>query len=184
MRDYLILNLMLNNYDEKEDIKYYVLLRVIEYASLRLWNNRKAPPANKQNYIWLFKDSLYIQHSKTTGGVRRVGNSIVKQTSHKIYPLNSKVKGFLLTYIKKFKIKNDEPIFRNDKGTNQIDTNYFSKVLKDLLSSFGNNMNSTMLRKIYENRVIDETLNANQTAELNKNVDHSIGVATTFYKKI
>ena len=175
---------MLNNYDEKGDIKYYVLLRVIEYASLRLWNNRKAPPANKQNYIWLFKDSLYIQHSKTTGGVRRVGNSIVKQTSHKIYPLNSKVKGFLLTYIKKFKIKNDEPIFRNDKGTNQIDTNYFSKVLKDLLSSFGNNMNSTMLRKIYENRVIDETLNANQTAELNKNVDHSIGVASTFYKKI
>ena len=184
MRDYLILNLMLNNYEEKDGIKYYVLLRVIEYASLYLWSNRKPPPANKQNYIWLAKDSLYIQHSKTTGGVRRVGDTIVKQPSSKMYPLNPDIKAFLLKYIKKFKIKNNTPIFYNDKATNQIDTTYFSKVLKQLLSSFGSNMNSTMLRKIYENRTIDETLNANQTAELNKNVDHSIGVASTFYKKI
>ena len=183
MRDYLILNLMLNNYDEKDGIKYYVLLRVIEYASLYLWSNRKTPPSNKQNYIWIHKDSLYIQHSKTTGGVRRVGDSIIKQPAYKIYTLNPKVKEFLLTYIKKFKIKNNEPIFYNDKATNQIDTTYFSKVLKELLSGFGTNMNSTMLRKIYENRPVDPDLNANQTAELNKNVDHSIGVAATFYSK-
>ena len=183
MRDYLILNLMLNNYDEKDEIKYNVLLRVIEYASLRLWTNRKTPPNNKQNYIWLHKNQLYIQHSKTTGGIRRVGTTIVDQPLFKTYHLNSDVKEFLLSYIKKFKIKNDEPIFYNDKGTKQIDTTYFSKTLKDLLSSFGDNMSSTMLRKIYENRPIDSKLNANQTAELNKATDHSMAVAATFYSK-
>ena len=184
MRDYLILNLMLNNYEEKDGIKYYVLLRVIEYASLYLWSNRKPPPDNKQNYIWLHKDLLYIQHSKTTGGVRRVGNAIVDQAKFKTYPLNPQVKEFLLKYIKKFKLTNNSPIFYNDKGTNQIEPSYYSKVLKELLSGFGDNMNSTMLRKIYENRAIDETLNANQTAELNKNLDHSMSVAAAFYKKI
>ena len=183
MRDYLILNLMLNNYDEKDGIKYYVLLRVIEYASLRLWSNRKTPPNNKQNYIWLHKNQLYIQHSKTTGGIRRVGSAIIEQPIFKTYYLNEDIKQFLLTYIKKFKIKNNEPIFYNDKGTHQIDTTYFSKTLKDLLLSFGNNMSSTMLRKIYENRQIDTKLNANQTAELNKASDHSMAVAATFYSK-
>lgn len=183
MRDYLILNLMLNNYQEKENIKYYVLLRVIEYASLFIWTNRKKPPNNKQNYIWLFKNQLYIQHSKTTGGVMRVGDAVVNQPSFKTYPLNEDIKKFLLTYIKKFKIKNNQPIFYNDKGTKQIDINFFSKILKELLKSFGNNMSSTMLRKIYENRKIEGNLNANQTAELNKYTDHSMEVAATFYSK-
>ena len=183
MRDYLILNLMLNNYQEKENIKYYVLLRVIEYASLFIWTNRKKPPNNKQNYIWLFKNQLYIQHSKTTGGVMRVGDAVVNQPSFKTYPLNEDIKKFLLTYIKKFKIKNNQPIFYNDKGTKQIDNNFFSKILKELLKSFGNNMSSTMLRKIYENRKIEGNLNANQTAELNKYTDHSMEVAATFYSK-
>jgi hypothetical protein len=182
MRDYLILNLMLNNYQEKENIKYYVLLRVIEYASLFIWTNRKKPP-NKQNYIWLFKNQLYIQHSKTTGGVMRVGDAVVNQPSFKTYPLNEDIKKFLLTYIKKFKIKNNQPIFYNDKGTKQIDNNFFSKILKELLKSFGSNMSSTMLRKIYENRKIEGNLNANQTAELNKYTDHSMEVAATFYSK-
>lgn len=184
MRDYLILNLMLNNYEEKDGIKYYVLLRIIEYAGLYLWTNRKTPPNNKQNYIWLHKDLLYIQHSKTTGGVRRVGTAIVNQPSNKTYSLNADVKEFLMKYIKKYKIKNDKPIFYNDKMTAQIDRSFFSKTLKQLLSKFGDNVNSTMLRKIYENRTIDDTLNANQTSELNKNLDHSIGIANTFYKKI
>lgn len=183
MRDYLILNLMLNNYQEKENIKYYVLLRVIEYASLFIWTNRKKPPNNKQNYIWLFKNQLYIQHSKTTGGVMRVGDAVVNQPSFKTYPLNEDIKKFLLTYIKKFKIKNNQPIFYNDKGTKQIDNNFFSKILKELLKSFGSNMSSTMLRKIYENRKIEGNLNANQTAELNKYTDHSMEVAATFYSK-
>ena len=44
MRNYLMLNLMLNNYEEKDELKYYVVLRVIEYASLYVWSNRKSPP--------------------------------------------------------------------------------------------------------------------------------------------
>ena len=184
MRNYLMLNLMLNNYEEKDELKYYVLLRVLEYASLYVWSNRKAPPADKRNYLYLHRNQLYIQHSKTTGGIRRVGNTTTNQKSLATYPLNEKVKEFALKYIKKFKLKNGDPLFLNDKNTGQIDTNYYSKILKELLSKFGDNMNSTMLRKIYENRKIDKKLNANEQHELSKQADHSIGIATTYYKKI
>ena len=184
MRNYLMLNLMLNNYEEKDELKYYVLLRVLEYASLHIWSNRKAPPADKQNYLYLHRNQLYIQHSKTTGGIRRIGDTTTKQKSLATYPLNKNVKEFALKYIKKLKLKNGDPLFLNDKNTGQIDTTYYSKILKELLSKFGNNMNSTMLRKIYENRKIDKKLNANEQHELSKQTDHSLGIATTYYKKI
>ena len=184
MRNYLMLNLMLNNYEEKDELKYYVLLRVLEYASLHVWTNRKAPPVDKQNYLYLHHNQLYIQHSKTTGGIRRIGDTTTKQKSLATYPLNEKVKEFALKYIKKLKLKNGDPLFLNDKNTGQIDTTYYSKILKELLSKFGNNMNSTMLRKIYENRKIDKKLNANEQHELSKQTDHSLGIATTYYKKI
>ena len=184
MRNYLMLNLMLNNYEEKDGLKYYVVLRVIEYASLYVWTNRKPPPDNKQNYLYLHRNQLYIQHSKTTGGIRRVGNTVTNQRTVATYPLNKKIKEFVLLYIKKMKIKNNEPLFYNDKQTKQIDISYYSKILKDLLSKFGDNMNSTMLRKIYENREIDGNLNANEKHELSKQADHSLGIAETYYKKI
>jgi len=184
MRNYLILNLMLNNYEEKDGLKYYVVLRVIEYASLYVWINRRPPPDNKQNYLYLHRNELYIQHSKTTGGIRRVGNTTTNQRSVATYPLNKKIKEFVLLYIKKMKIKNNEPLFLNDKQTKQIDITYYSKILKELLIKFGDNMNSTMLRKIYENREIDANLNANEKHELSKQADHSLGIAETYYKKI
>tara|TARA_R110001592_G_scaffold32514_2_gene113791 strand:+ start:4922 stop:5908 length:987 start_codon:yes stop_codon:yes gene_type:complete len=184
MRNYLILNLMLNNYEEKDGLKYYVVLRVIEYASLYVWINRRPPPDNKQNYLYLHRNELYIQHSKTTGGIRRVGNTTTNQRSVATYPLNKKIKEFVLLYIKKMKIKNNEPLFLNDKQTKQIDITYYSKILKELLGDFGDNMNSTMLRKIYENREIDTNLNANEKHQLSKQADHSLGIAETYYKKI
>ncbi len=184
MRNYLMLNLMLNNYEEKDALKYYVILRVIEYASLYVWVNRKPPPANKQNYLYLHRNQIYIQHSKTTGGIKRIGNSVTNQRALATYPLNEKVKEFALAYIKKMKIKNNEPLFYNDSRSKQIDINYFTKILKELLAQFGDNMNSTMLRKIYENRKIDVTLNANEKHELSKQADHSLGIAETYYKKI
>ena len=184
MRNYLMLNLMLNNYLEKNELKIYVLLRVVEYASLYVWRNKRLPPADKKNYLYLHRNQLYIQTSKTVGGIRRIGNTTINQKSFATYPLNVKVKEFALTYIKKMKIKNGEPLFYNDTQTNQIDISYYSKVLKELLSKFGDNMNSTMLRKIYENRIIDVKLNANDKHELSKQTDHSLGIAETFYKKI
>lgn len=176
LQNKLILNLLLNNYIKLDDIKYYVLLRVTEYATLHIWTHKKKPPSNKINYIWLHQNQLYIQHSKTTGGIRHVGNTTVEQPSNKIYAINEDIKNMVKTFIKKNKIKNDEPLF-------DLNTAQFSSLLKNLLKQFGNNMNSTMLRKIYENRKLDPSLNANQMYELNKNVDHSMAIAATFYSK-
>tara|TARA_R110000822_G_scaffold39409_5_gene108319 strand:+ start:1464 stop:2492 length:1029 start_codon:yes stop_codon:yes gene_type:complete len=183
-RNYVLLNLLLNNFIDKDEIKYYTLLRRIEYASLFIWTNLKKPPNNKKNYIYLSKNQLYIQHSKTTGGVRRIGNKIIEQPSLKTYPLNTDIKEIIKKYIKMYKIKNDQPLFYGNKGTKQINEVFYSALLKELLSPLNKNLNNTLLRKIYENRIIEKQTNANEKKELMKLVDHSLDVAMTFYHKI
>tara|TARA_R110000737_G_scaffold944_1_gene2759 strand:+ start:1056 stop:2054 length:999 start_codon:yes stop_codon:yes gene_type:complete len=175
MRDHLILNLLLNNYTETDGVKYFVLLRIIEYSSLLLWTNKKQPPADSNNYIWLDKSKLFIQHSKTTGGVKRVKDVIVQQPKNKIYSLSPRITEIINMYIKSNKLKNGDSIFNTNSAT-------FSKILINLLKKFGDNVNSTMLRKIFENREVKH-LNANQTTEMNKNLDHSVGIVNTYYKK-
>ena len=183
-RNYLILNLMLNNYIENEGIKYYTLLRRLEYASLYIWTSAKKPNINKRNYIYLHGNQLYIQHSKTTGGVRRVGDKIITQALVKTYPLNADIKQLIIKYMKTYKLKNDTPLFYGNKHTKQINNVYFSTLLKELLTPLNAHLNSTMLRKIYENRPIEKELNANETNKLMEMADHSLGVAQTYYKKI
>ena len=88
LRNKLILNLMINNYKVIDNQKYNVLLRVIEYQTLNLWTNKKPPPNDKENYLWLKElPILYIQHSKTIGGVKRVGNESVEQVKLKTFPI-------------------------------------------------------------------------------------------------
>jgi len=150
LRNWLILNLMLNNYEEKDKIKYYVLLRVIEYSSLFLWSNKRLPPNDKKNYIYLHDKSLYIQHSKTTGGIRVVNGNTTNQKKVAKYPISADLIEFIKLYLKKLKIKNKDPIFINDNGTGQIDTNYFSKTkrtVKSFLTKFKLNHVKKNIRK-------------------------------------
>jgi hypothetical protein len=182
LRNKLMLNLMINNFEEREGIKYNVILRVIEYASLILWTGKRKPPADGKNYIWLTNNTLYIQHSKTVGGVKRVGNVIVNQVPLKIFPISNKIMDILNEYIKVFKIKNKEPIFYGNKGKTQIDSNYFSLILKNILTPLGPKINSTIIRKIYDNREL-KGINANVKNEIAKMVDHSIGISENYYKK-
>ena len=182
LRNKLMLNLMINNFEEREGIKYNVILRVIEYASLILWTGKRKPPADGNNYIWLTNNTLYIQHSKTVGGVKRVGNVIVNQVPLKIFPISNKIMDILNEYIKVFKIKNKEPIFYGNKGKTQIDSNYFSLILKNILTPLGPKINSTIIRKIYDNREL-KGINANVKNEIAKMVDHSIGISENYYKK-
>ena len=183
LRNKLMLNLMINNFEEREKIKYHVILRVIEYASLYLWTGKRKPPDDGKNYIWLFPQRLYIQHSKTTGGVKRVGNVIVNQPKVKIYPISKNVTDILIDYLKAFKIKNKEPIFYGNKGETQIDPNYYTLILKNLLTPLGPKINSTIIRKIYDNRTFGKDINANVKNEIAKMVDHSIGISENYYKK-
>lgn len=182
LRNKLMLNLMINNFEERENIKYHVILRVIEYASLLLWTGKRKPPDDGNNYIWLFRQLLYIQHSKTTGGVKRVGTTIVNQPKLKIYPISKNVIDILIDYLSVFKIKNKQPIFYGNKGETQIDPNYFTLILKNLLTPLGPKINSTIIRKIYDNRDLKD-INANVKNEIAKMVDHSIGISENYYKK-
>ena len=176
LRDHLILNLLLNNYTEEDNIKYFVLLRIIEYSSLLLWTNKKKPPEDSNNYVWLKESKLFIQHSKTTGGVKRVKNVIVNQPKNKIYSLSPEITKLFNMYIKTNKLKNRDSIFNLNSAT-------FSIILINLLKKFGDKVNSTMLRKIFENRNTG-ALNANQSAEMNKNLDHTAGIVNVYYKKL
>jgi hypothetical protein len=182
LRNKLMLNLIINNFKEIDGVNYHVILRVIEYASLNLWTNKKPPPADDKNYIWLAKDKLYIQHNKTTGGVKRVGNIIVNQPKVKEFPISNNVMEIIKEYIKVFKIKNKEPIFYGNKRETQIDSSNFSLILKTLLSSLAPKITSTIIRKIYDNRDLPN-INANVKNKIAELVDHSIGISENYYKK-
>ena len=184
----LILNLMVNNYKVVDNQKFNILLRVIEYNTLHLWTNRKSPPSDKKNYLW-FKNSdnpfavdlLYIQHSKTVGGVKRVGNDTVEQPKLKTYPISKNVIDILKKYIKEYKIKNRGILFLGLDGE-IMKSSYFRNIITIELKSLGPNITSTIIRKIYENRNIDFK-NANDKMIFNKLVDHSMAIAEVFYHK-
>lgn len=178
-RDYIMLNLLLNNYEIKDDIKYNVLLRTIEYATLHIWTTKRKPPADHKNYLWISKNLLYIQHSKTTGGIKTSG----RQAIFKTYPVAENIMDKIKIYIKTNKMKNKQPLFRNENNT-PLTNNYFGKVLKNLLKPLNDHLTVGMIRKIYENRPLPDNLTGNQLKLLNKLVDHSMEVAQIFYKKI
>lgn len=182
LRNKLILNLMINNYKVIDNQKYNVLLRVIEYQTLNLWTNKKSPPNDKQNYLWLKeKPLLYIQHSKTIGGVKRVGNESVEQVKLKTFPISTNVIEILKKYIKEFKIKNKNILFFGPDGE-VMKNPYFRNILTTELKTLAPNITSTIIRKIYENKEI--TLkNANDKMIFNKLVDHSMAIAEVFYHK-
>ena len=178
-RDYIILNLILNNYEVKDDIKYNVLLRLIEYATLHIWTSSRKPPNDHKNYLWIPKNLLYIQHSKTVGGIKTNG----RQATYKTYPVSNEIMDKIKIYIKTNKLKKSEQLFRNGNGT-PMTNNFFGKLLKELLKPLNDNLTIGMVRKIYENRPIPENLTGNQLKMLNQLVDHSMEVAQIFYKKI
>tara|TARA_R110002096_G_scaffold97962_2_gene218231 strand:- start:3126 stop:4115 length:990 start_codon:yes stop_codon:yes gene_type:complete len=182
LRNKLILNLMINNYKVIDNQKYNVLLRVIEYQTLNLWTNKKPPPNDKENYLWLKElPILYIQHSKTIGGVKRVGNESVEQVKLKTFPISKNVIEILKKYIKEFKIKNKNILFFGPDGE-VMKNPYFRNILTTELKTLAPNITSTIIRKIYENKEI--TLkNANDKMIFNKLVDHSMAIAEVFYHK-
>ena len=182
LRNKLILNLMINNYKVIDNQKYNVLLRVIEYQTLNLWTNKKSPPNDKENYLWLKElPILYIQHSKTIGGVKRVGNESVEQVKLKTFPISKNVIEILKKYIKEFKIKNKNILFFGPDGE-VMKNPYFRNILTTELKTLAPNITSTIIRKIYENKEI--TLkNANDKMIFNKLVDHSMAIAEVFYHK-
>jgi len=182
LRNKLILNIMVNNYKIINNQKFNVLLRIVEYNTLHLWTNKKKPPSDKINYLWLKEDPvLYIQHSKTTGGIKRVGEKTVEQVKFKTYPISNNVIKILKMYVRDFKIKNKSILFMGSDGE-IMKSPYFRSILTNELKSLAPNITSTIIRKIYENREI--TLNnANDKVEFNKLVDHSLAVASVFYHK-
>tara|TARA_R110000796_G_scaffold12500_1_gene41251 strand:+ start:655 stop:1644 length:990 start_codon:yes stop_codon:yes gene_type:complete len=182
LRNKFMLNLMINNYKVIDNQKYNVLLRVIEYQTLILWTNKKSPPDDKQNYLWIReKPILYIQHSKTIGGVKRVGSESVEQIKLKTFPISENVIDILKKYIKQYKIKNKGILFVGPEGE-VMKNPYFRNIISTELKSLAPNITSTIIRKIYENREI--TLkNANDKLEFNKLVDHSMAIAQVFYHK-
>ncbi len=178
-RDYIMLNLLLNNFEVKDDIKYNVLLRTIEYATLHIWTNKRKPPNDHKNYLWIAKNLLYIQHSKTTGGIKSNG----RQLTYKTYPVSEALMEKIKAYIKTNKLKNKEPLFWNEANT-PLSNNYFGRIIKELLKPLNDHLTVGMIRKIYENRPLPDNLTGNQLKMLNKLVDHSMEVAQIFYKKI
>ena len=184
LRNKLILNLMVNNQSKIGNTDFNILLRIIEYSTLKLWLNKRKPPDDKNNYLWLLDGVgvLYIQHSKTTGGVKRQKGNIVPQVKLKTFTISKNIIELLDTYIKVYKIKNKSDLFLNDSKLDIMDNSYFRYMITKELKPLAKNITSSIIRKIYDNRTIDFE-NGNDKLQYNKLVDHSLQVAAVFYNK-
>ena len=182
-RNKVMLNLIFNNSIEKDGIKYNVILRPLEYATLRLWTNAKPPPADGENYIWVKQSAIIIQNSKTVGGVKKIANVIVNQKKMKRFPLNADLLELISTYSKTLKIKNKQRLFYIDSMSSPLSPSYFGSKVKQLLTKFGDNISMNVVRKIYESRVKPE-MNGNQLLYEQSLNDHSLSTSAIFYKKI
>ena len=184
LRNKLILNLMINNHSKLGNTEFNVVLRVIEYSTLKLWTNKRKPPQDKHNYLWLLDGVgvLYIQHSKTTGGVKRQKGNIVPQIKLKTFTISQNIIDLLVKYMKVYKIKNKEDLFLDDSKLKPMDNSYFRNMIVKELKPLAKNITSSIIRKIYDNRPI-EFENGNDKLQFAKLVDHSLQVAAVFYNK-
>jgi len=85
-------------------------------------------------------------------------------------------------YIKNNKLKHLDPLFLNNIGDKQMSSNFFGKLVTELLYPLNVALSPQMLRKVYSNRPLPN-LNNNKKMEINKLVDHNIQTESAFYMK-
>ncbi len=181
-RNTILITLILLNRTSVDEVMLYSILRLVEYSDLILWTKKEEPPKDKRNYISIPDEVIYLQHSKTTGGLTASG---LQPTLKKFKIYNEKIIEMIKLYNDIYEIGNDMPLFtssfKNGKEAPLNKTN-LSKLLKVIFQDISGHTTIGLIRKSYDNRQVKLTgQQFKQSANLN---DHSIEVIHTFYKKI
>ena len=183
-RDMILVSLILLNKTKTQGITLHSILRLVEYTDLFVWTPKEKPPKDGKNYLSLEESKIYLQHSKTTGGM--IGSD-KKQPSLKQFKIfNKKIIDMIRLYVEVHDIPNNKPLFTSSftQGDCNVPMNKtaLSKLLKVIFQDISPHTTIGLIRKAYDNRKLD--MNGNQTLKSAKLNDHSLETIETFYKKI
>lgn len=183
-RDYILVALILLNRTETEGITLHSILRLVEYTDLILWTLKKKPPMDGKNYFSLHHSKIFLQHSKTTGGMVGLDKKQPKLKQFTIF--NPEIIDMIKLYVAIYDIGNNKPLFTTSysKGDMDVPLNKtaLSKLLKVIFSSITPHTTIGLIRKAYDSqrRKMSGKVEIS-SAKLN---DHSLETIATFYKKI
>jgi len=192
LRNILIANLYVNNYQHLNDIKVHTLLRN-EYKTCHLWINSVEPPRDKKNYFWINLDTsehfIVIQKNKTTGGIRRLpgveGESVViEQPKFKKFYLNRKVVNIIMFIKQTFNERCDVPFLKNNTRDGSITDNKWQRIMYSIFKEVTPSINSTTLRKILYNDIPFHKYTNEMTHYILECQDHNKDTCDTYYKKV
>tara|TARA_E500000318_G_scaffold17570_1_gene17817 strand:+ start:915 stop:2051 length:1137 start_codon:yes stop_codon:yes gene_type:complete len=183
-RDYILVTLILLNRTEEEGITLHSILRLVEYTDLTLWTLKKKPPMDGKNYLSLHHSKIFLQHSKTTGGMSGLKKKQPKLKEFTIF--NSKIIDMIKLYVLVYNVANNQPLFTTSYSksdtTIPLNKTALSKLLKVIFSSISPHTTIGLIRKAYDSQKRDMNGKLEiSSARLN---DHTLETISTFYKKI
>lgn len=184
MRNTILVSLILLNKTTVQGLVMHSILRLVEYTDLYLWSSKDKPPMDGKNYFSIQDRVIFLQHNKTTGGLKF--GEVVQPTFKKFKIFNKQIVDMIKLYSEIYDIKNNTPLFTSThlSGKKDLPLNKtaLSKLLKVIFSSVADHTTIGLIRKAYDNRNLKLTHNQfKKTAKLN---DHSVQTVQTFYKKV
>lgn len=183
-RNAILVTLILLNKTKVEGVLMHSILRLVEYTDLYLWTSKDKPPMDGKNYFSIKDRVIYLQHNKTTGGLKF--GEIIQPTFKKFKIFNKQIVDMIKLYSEIYEINNNTPLFTSTtlsaKGDLPLNKTALSKLLKVIFSSIADHTTIGLIRKSYDNRNLQLTHKQfKKTAKLN---DHSVETIQTFYKKV
>ena len=184
-RNIILVSLILLNKMKMEGKTLHSILRLVEYTDLILWKEKEKPPADKKNYFSIPDKVIYIQHNKTTGGLKTDGKMQSSLKKFRIY--NKKIVDMIELYDKVYEIGHNEPLFTSTHATNgrrvPLNKTALSKLLNVIFQDIADHTTIGLIRKSYDTTYYNK-LNWNQKKKSAKLNDHSPEVVETYYNKI
>ena len=183
LRDCLVCNLYVNNNFKHKSLDFNVLLRN-EYKSLYLHIGDHQPPTTNKNYLWVKLESndskIIINKNKTTGGVKRcigtnIGHTkIIPQKDQKIFPLNKDITKIILFIQQVFNERKDRPFIKSNNRISNYTSSTWSKMLTRVFKNIDSKISSTLIRKIYYQKILESDYLLNEKQLIYEMSDFSL----------
>ena len=185
LRDCLVCNLYTNNVYKVKSLEFNVILRN-EYKSLYLHIGEHQPTTNTRNYIWINLENnnskIIINKNKTTGGYKRcLGNDLghtklIPQKDQKIFPLNKEIVNIILFIQQIFNERKDKPFIKCNNREINYSSSTWSKMLCRVFKRIDNKISSSVIRKIYYQKLQESNLKIEDKQIIHEMCDFSPNV--------
>jgi len=183
LRDCLVCNLYVNNTFKHKTLDFNVILRN-EYKSLYLHIGDNQPPTTNKNYLWVKLEGndskIVINKNKTTGGVKRcisndIGHTkIIPQKDQKIFALNKDITKIILFIQQVFNERKDRPFIKSNNRVSNYTSSTWSKMLTRVFKNIDSKISSSLVRKIYYQKIMEGNYSINEKQLIYEMSDFSL----------